>query len=149
MITFAHTTNSKPLSVWDNPDVRTSGLQFLKFVLGGAVNTAATYVLFVGLSFALPSSVAYTIAYVAGIGLSYLINTFFVFQVRTSLRAALKFPAIYLVQYVFGLIALVTLTNMGLDSRIAMLAVIALNIPVTFVLTRFVLQGTRKQTSEL
>lgn len=142
-------TSSKPLSGWDNSVVRTNRLQFMKFVLGGAVNTAATYVLFVVLSFALPSSAAYTIAYVAGIGISYLINTFFVFQVRTSLRAALQFPAIYLVQYILGLIVLAALTNMGLDSRIAMLAVIALNIPVTYILTRFVLHGTRKKTSEL
>lgn len=129
--------------------MRASRLQLLKFLLGGAANTAATYAIFVGLSSTLPPSVAYTIAYVAGIGLSYLINTYFVFRVRASLSTAVQFPAIYFVQYILGLVVLGALTTMGVDSRIAMLAVIALNIPVTFVLTRFVLHGTRKQTSEL
>jgi putative flippase GtrA len=119
----------------------------MKFLLGGAANTAATYALFVGLSFALPPQVAYTISYVAGIGLSYLINTFLVFRARASLRSALQFPVVYLVQYILGLVLLTLLTRVQLDSRLAMLLVIALNIPVTFVLTRFVMRGADRRVT--
>lgn len=147
MTTFAHTTRSKPLSNHGNLNVCANHSQFGRFLCGGAVNTAATYALFVGLSFALTSQVAYTISYIAGIGFSYLINTFLVFRARASLRSAIQFPVVYLVQYILGLIVLTLLTRMELDSRLAMLLVITLNVPVTYVLTRFVIKGADRRVT--
>ncbi|MFC4172892.1 GtrA family protein [Microvirga sp. GCM10011540] len=120
--------------------MKATRIQFSKFLLGGAVNTGVTYALFVGAGQILSPSAAYTFAYILGIGLSYFINSFFVFRARASLRSALQFPVVYLVQYLTGLILLTILTRLGLDSRIAMLLVIAVNVPLTFVLTRRILK---------
>jgi len=124
--------------------VRAGHWQFFRFLAGGVANTTLTYALFVTLGLLMPPLAAYTISYVAGIGLSYLINTLFVFRTRASLRSALQFPGVYLVQYCLGLAILALLTRLGIDSRLAMVVVIAVNIPVTFVLTRYVLQGTTR-----
>lgn len=112
--------------------------QFYKFLIGGAVNTTATYGLFVALCQVISPSMAYTTTYLVGIVLSYVINAHFVFGARASLGSMLQFPGIYIVQYVVGLGVLNLLTGSGLDSRLAMLVVIIVSIPLTFVLTRIV-----------
>jgi putative flippase GtrA len=120
----------------------------MRFLIGGAANTAVTYALFVGLSLLIPSPAAYTLSYVAGVGLSYLINTLLVFRVQVALRSALQFPVIYVIQYIVGLMLLTFLTSIGIDSRIAILCVIAFNIPLTFVLTKLVFRTAARRTSK-
>jgi putative flippase GtrA len=88
----------------------------------------------------MPPEAAYSVAYVLGIASSYAINVIFVFQARGSLKTALKFPLVYAIQYVVGLAILSSLTHYGVDSRLAMLLVIAVSVPLTFLLTRFVLR---------
>lgn len=117
--------------------------QFLKFLVGGSINTAVTYGLFVALCQVMSPSVAYTITYLVGILLSYLINAYFVFRARVSLGSMLQFPIVYVIQYLFGLALLSLLTNLGLESHIAMLAVIVASVPLTFILTRFIFKNTK------
>ncbi|WP_373696686.1 GtrA family protein [Microvirga yunnanensis] len=109
-------------------------------MLGGAANTALSYAVFLLLQQFMKPTAAYSAAYVLGIVFSYLINTTFVFRQRRSVRSALKFPFVYIAQYFVGLAILSILTYFGLDSRIAMLVVIAVSVPLTFVLSRFVLK---------
>ncbi len=113
---------------------------FVRFLLGGGVNTAVTFGLFLLLQWVIPAGAAYTIAYIVGILLSYGINTMFVFDTRLSIRTALKFPAVYIVQYVSGLIFLMLFTYVGLNNAVAMFFTIAVNVPVSFFMTRYVLR---------
>ncbi len=115
--------------------------QFARFLVGGTVNTGAGYGLFVVLTGWMPPSAAYSITYPFGIVCSYLINTFFVFRTRASIRSATRFPLAYLITYLVGLGLLAGLTGAGLDSRLAMVVVIAVNVPLTFVMTRSALRG--------
>jgi putative flippase GtrA len=115
---------------------------FARFLLGGGVNTAITYGLFMLLQWLIPASAAYTIAYVFGILLAYGINTRFVFQTKPSVRNALQFPAVYVVQYVSGLIFLAFFRYMGLANAVAMLLIIVVNVPISFLMTRYVLRST-------
>jgi len=114
---------------------------FVRFLLGGGVNTAVTYGLFMLLQWVMPAAAAYTIAYIAGILLAYAINTKFVFQVKPSVGAALRFPAVYVVQYVSGLAFLTLFTYVGLTNAIALLLAIVVNVPISFLMTRFVLRS--------
>jgi putative flippase GtrA len=114
---------------------------FVRFLLGGGVNTAATYCLFLLLQWIMPAAAAYTIAYIVGILLAYGINTKFVFQTKPSVRTALQFPAVYIVQYVSGLVFLTLFTYVGLTNAVAMLLVIVVNVPISFLLTRYVLRS--------
>ncbi|GAA3088799.1 GtrA family protein [Streptosporangium carneum] len=118
-----------------------SRLQFARFLVGGTVNTCTGYGLFLVLSWWLPPSAAYSVTYVFGVAFSYAINTFFVFRTRASVGSAARFPLAYLLSYLVGLALLTALTGAGLDSRIAMVVVMAVNVPLTFVMTRRVLRG--------
>jgi putative flippase GtrA len=119
--------------------------QFARFLLGGAANTIVTHGLFVVLSWSIPPSVAYTVAYLFGVVLAYVINTAFVFRTRASIGSAARFPGAYVVPYFMGLTLVTLLTQAGLDSRLAILAVLAVNVPLSFVLTRCVLKGAARK----
>jgi putative flippase GtrA len=113
---------------------------FVRFSGGGLLNTGLTYVLFLRLTSVLPVSVAYTIAYVSGIVLSYFVTVQFVFRSRASVRTVLRFPIVYVVQYLWGLALLSLLVRaLGMAPAVAMLVTIATSVPLTFVLTRSML----------
>lgn len=84
--------------------------------------------------------VSYAISYVVGIALSYALNLKFVFASRHSTKKAAIFPLVYLLNYVCGAITVHIIVKVaGWSASIAPLAAIALTIPMTFVLTRKVL----------
>jgi putative flippase GtrA len=66
--------------------------------LVGAVNTTMTYALFLVLALYMYYWIAYTVAFVVGIALSYVLNALFVFKGRQSTRAMFKFPFVYVLQ---------------------------------------------------
>ena len=116
-----------------------------KFLLSGAVNTAVTYVLFVGLSTVFSASIAYTLTYAVGIAIAYWLNSFFVFRTGHSKRMAVAVPLSYLIQYVYGLAALNTLIQVfGLPGYIAMAAVIASAFPLQFLILQFAATGAKR-----
>ncbi|MEU6427941.1 GtrA family protein [Microbispora sp. NPDC046973] len=116
------------------------GSPFARFLIGGAVNTGVTYALFVILSRWLPPSVAYSLVFLSGIALAYLINTAFVFRTRASVGSAVRFPGVYLVQYLVGLGLLTLLVRLGVDSRAALPLTMCVTVPLTFVMSRHVLE---------
>jgi putative flippase GtrA len=111
---------------------------FWRFLVGGAINTGLTYVLFLLLDRVLHHSLAYTLAYLAGIALAYVLATTYVFRTGIELRSALRFPGVYVLQYFYGLAALSLLVDIvRMPSALAMLVMIATSVPLTFLLTRF------------
>jgi putative flippase GtrA len=120
----------------------TIGSSFLRFLIGGAVNTALTYALFLLLDRFLHHSIAYTIAYLGGILLAYVLAAQFVFRTGFDLRSAVRFPGVYIVQYLYGLAALSLLIDvLRMRSEIAMLLVIATAVPLTFVLSKYAVRS--------
>ena len=114
--------------------------QFLRYLVAGGVNTLATYVLLVALMRILPYLVAYTSAYVAGIGLGYVLQSRFVFGVPIAWRSALRFPLAYVAQYAFGALLLWTLVDhLAVRPEIAAIAVVLAGVPVGFLLNRYAL----------
>jgi putative flippase GtrA len=115
---------------------------FPRFLVSGAANTALTYAAYLLLVRLLPYIWAYSIVYVAGIVLAYVVQTKYVFEVRSSWRSFMKFPLIYLVQYVVGATGMRFLVESGLLSKeAALLAVLCTTVPLGFVLSRYVLVG--------
>lgn len=120
-----------------------------RFLAAGAVNTGLTYLLYLALLAVLPYVGAYTIAYVSGIALSYVLNARFVFRTPLSLGAALRFPLVYVVQYATGSCVLVAAVDgAGVSRGLGMLAAIAVSVPATFALSRGLLrrQAARRST---
>ena len=114
--------------------------EFARFLLVGASNTVFSYVIYLLLLKFLPYIVAYSIAYCAGIVLSYFLNVLFVFKKSVSLSTFLKFPVVYLIQYSLGALVLWLLVGAGISPNLAMIGVIIVTIPVTFLASRFVLK---------
>jgi putative flippase GtrA len=112
---------------------------FLRFLISGGVNTAATYAVYLALLHIVRYKAAYTIAYIFGILLSFAINRFFVFQTHRGWRSILLFPFVYLSQYLVSLGVVWTwVEHFHLMKELAPLVAIVITIPLTFVLSRLV-----------
>lgn len=99
-----------------------------------------TYALYLVLLHYLDYRTAYGVAFLSGIVLSYALNVRFVFRVRPSWRSAILFPLVYVVQYLVGLGVLqLAVERFGIPREYALLASIAVSVPLSFLLTRVLL----------
>jgi putative flippase GtrA len=114
---------------------------FARFLAVGVANTAASYALFVALELVLPYLAAYAIAYAAGILLSYVLNTGVVFRVRRRWSTFIRFPLVYVAQFLLGSTIIVVLVeHFALTARVAALLALIVTVPVTYLAARFVLR---------
>lgn len=115
----------------------------IKFIIGGAINTAFTYGLYFGLQVVMPYQPAYALAFAIGIMFSYWFNATIVFNTPVSWKGFFAFPLVYVAQYVLSAVLLsVFIEHFGVVQSIAPLVVIIVTIPITFVLTRWFLRRT-------
>ena len=113
--------------------------QFIKFIISGGINTVITYGIYLILLLQFSYQLSYTIAYASGLVISYFLSRLFVFQSHKGMKSLLLFPLIYVVQYGFGILILwLCIDKAGISDKIAPLIVIAITIPVTYLLSRFV-----------
>lgn len=113
--------------------------RFLRFLLSGGVNTVATYAIYLALLRIFGYRTAYTIAYITGILLSYVINRVFVFRTHRGWSSALLFPLVYLAQYLVGLATVwLWVSQLHLAQALAPLIAILVTIPLTYILSRCV-----------
>jgi putative flippase GtrA len=116
--------------------------QFTRYLIAGVVNTAITYGLLVAALRWLPYAAAYTVAYVSGVAIGYLLQSRFVFRVPLGIRRALRFPLVYVAQYVVGIALLWLLVDrLGTEATWAALVVVVANVPLGFMLSRLLLVG--------
>lgn len=116
-----------------------------RFLMGGALNTGSTFVLYWLLLLVLEYQLAYAISFVAGILLSYVINTKFVFRTDYNLRKLILFPLVYIATYFVGAVVLdISVSRFGVDTRIAPFLSICATLPLTYLLSKLVLTGGRR-----
>jgi putative flippase GtrA len=121
--------------------MRPALLQFARFLVAGAINTVTSYGIFVALLQFMPYLAAYTIAYIAGVLLSYLLLTTFVFHTRRRLTTALRFPLVYIAQYLTGSAVIVALVEAWhVRAWIAAIVAIVATVPLSFLLSRTILR---------
>jgi putative flippase GtrA len=114
-------------------------IKFVRFLLTGGLNTALTYILYLALLSFLPYIWSYSISYVCGIFLAFMLSRFFVFKEHQGLKSALLFPFVYLAQYILGVFVVwLWVKQLSLPESLAPLAAIALTLPLTFALSRLV-----------
>lgn len=124
---------------------RSSSLQAARFVVAGAVNSGVTYLAYLALLKGFSYRWAYSLSYVAGILLSFFLNSRYVFRVPFQRRKLLVYPVVYVVQYLLGYVVLYAVVGLaGIDPRLGPLAVLAVTVPVSFLLSRRVLRGNEK-----
>jgi putative flippase GtrA len=112
-------------------------MAFPRFLIAGAVNTGLTYILYLGLLFLMPYVWAYSLTYVAGIGLGYALNAYWVFKEAPSLRSATTYPVTYGINYLLGMAVLWLLVElMNMPKEIAPLVVVATSVPIMYLISK-------------
>ena len=112
-------------------------LIFKRFLGVGLVNTIFAYIIFIILLQFLNYNISYTISFISTIVLSYFLNSKYVFKQKASISKFIKFPFVYVGQYLFGIIVLNILNIYFQTSNyINMLIVTMLSIPLTYILSK-------------
>jgi len=110
---------------------------FARFLVLGSVNTVVTYGLYLALLPLLPYQASYTVAYLAGIVIAFAFSRNLVFASRRGIRSAVLFPLVYLAQYLMSLLVLwLWIDKAGLSAGLGPLVVIAITVPMTYLLSR-------------
>lgn len=116
----------------------------VRYLIAGGINTLATYLLYLAVLAVAPYPLAYSLSYGAGIILSFILNSRFVFRVPLHWRRLLQYPVVYVVQYALGYAVLYAAIDLaGMKPWLGPVAVVAVTVPVSFVLTRWVLAGRK------
>jgi putative flippase GtrA len=112
--------------------------EFLRYAFFGGVNTLLGYIIYL-----IFFTFAYTISYVAGIFISYTLTSLFVFHQPLSLRKALQYPLVYIIQYLIGITFLhIFVDLLQLDAKFVPLIIICFTIPVTYLLSGTIIRPT-------
>jgi len=115
--------------------------RFNRFLLVGSVNTAVTYIIYIIGTFIFNYLTAYTISYLLGIVISYYLNSSYVFNSSVSINKSILFFGVYFIQYIIGLVLLYWLVDLLLVNKaLAPWGVMFVNVPLTYFLTKTVLQ---------
>lgn len=117
-------------------------MAFPRYLIAGTLNTGLTYLLYLGLLLLMPYIWAYSLTYVAGIALGYALNARWVFKKAPSLRTATIYPLSYAFNYTLGVALLwVFVEIVDLPKEIAPLVVVAITVPLMYILTKAIFQG--------
>ena len=118
--------------------------RFVRFLLTGGLNTAVTYGVYLLLLGPIGYRWAYIASFVFGIGLSYAMLRWFVFQNAGRRHAWALVAATQLGQFVVGL-AVVELwvAVLGWPQALAALASVAVCVPLTYAVHRWVFRPER------
>lgn len=121
-------------------------LRWLRFLVGGAINTGVSYGIYYVLSLALPYQLAYLIAYALGVVFAYWFNAVVVFRTPLSWKGFFAFPLVYAVQYGVSAVLLGVLVEVaGMPAKLAPLAVAVCMIPLSYTISKLVLAWSHKR----
>lgn len=113
--------------------------QFMRFLAVGVTNTlvgCAVYLLFVHY---ISHTLAYGLAFVAGTICAGVLHARVTFKVPLRQSSFLLTCLFYLISYLANAAVLeFTVVGFGVDKRLAILAVVAVSVPVTFMATRLI-----------
>lgn len=118
-------------------------LEIIKFVIVGGINTFNYYVVYLLLLKVL--NVHYLVSHITGfivaLIISYYLNCYFVYKVQPTLRKFLQFPITQLVNVgMQTLLLFIFVRFFHINSVIAPFAGLIITIPVTFILSKYILR---------
>lgn len=112
-------------------------MRFARFVAVGVLNTAASYGVYLVLLLVVDYRVAYTVAYLAGLGGGYFAHARLVFGARPAAASLLAYLATYGAMYLVSLAVLyLAVDRWSWPQPAGMLAALLVTVPVSFVLLR-------------
>lgn len=112
---------------------------FTKFLVSGGFNTIVTYGLYLVLLSFFPYTTSYTVSFLVGIVLAYLLNRYFVFNAHNGIKSVLLLPLVYILQYGMSMLVLwFWIEQLSLAAQLAPLAAIVVTVPITFILSKYI-----------
>ncbi len=125
-----------------------SEIKFFRFLLTGGFNTAVTYGLYLILLNFFAYTTSYSISYLCGILLAFLLSRYVVFKEHQGIKSVVFFPLIYVAQYLFGLLVVwFWVRILSLPEFLAPLAAIVLSLPLTYTLSKLVFTKPKRSES--
>lgn len=123
--------------------------RWLRFLAGGAVNTAFSYAVYFFLNMFLSYQWAYFLAYIIGVFFAYWLNARWVFRVQLSWKGFFSYPIIYVLQYLISALFLGVLVEVfGISVNIAPIYVVVALLPITYLMNWFFL-NTKSKTKAM
>lgn len=114
----------------------------LRFLIAGLFNTITTFLLYLALMSHLSYKLSYTLAFVTGIILSYVLNRLFVFRAHKGSKSLIAMPLIYLVQYILGMLVILAWVELlFMNPTWGPLVSIAATVPITYILSHHFFAG--------
>lgn len=114
--------------------------RWLRFLVTGVLNTLFSYGVYVALCLAIDYQIAYFFAYAAGVVFSFYLNSLYVFRVATTWAGFLRFPIVYIAQYICSALLLKFLVvDYMIDKFYAPILVSGITLPITYILSKFAL----------
>ncbi|CAM3145069.1 GtrA family protein [Staphylococcus argensis] len=118
-------------------------LEIIKFIIVGGINTFNYYVVY--LLLLKICNIHYIVSHITGfivaLIISYYLNCYFVYKVQPTLRKFLQFPVTQLVNVgMQTLLLFIFVRFFHINSVIAPFAGLIITIPVTFILSKYILQ---------
>lgn len=115
--------------------------ELMRFLVTGSINTAVCWLVYMLLNLVMAYTLAYSAAYVFGTVFTYYLNTRWVFRVPMSWSTFMQFPVVYVLQYGIGISLMYVLVDQWhCPELLAPLVVVAMTVPGTFLLSRFILK---------
>ena len=122
--------------------------RWVLFMVGGSLNAAITFAIYLIASRFVNYQLAYGAGYVAGIAFSYFFNATFVFRTRLSFRGAAVYPVVYICQYLLSAGCLGLMVELlHVAKWIAPLLVTVLMIIPTYLLSKAILNLTQPKAA--
>lgn len=123
--------------------ISTWGGEVFRYLLGGLLNVVVGYGGYLILLRWLGYEASYAVAYIIGIAVSYVFNALYVFRQPIRLRSALRYPFVYLMQFLLGLALLkILIDGLHVPTKLAPLLVAMLTIPATFLASRIIMRAS-------
>jgi putative flippase GtrA len=116
--------------------------RYFRFIVAGAANTALSIAVYQLALFAFDYTVSYCVAYAAGIAFAYYAYARHVFDAKMSAGRLALFTGFYLASGAAGaLLNAAFVERAGLAPRLAILATIAVMLPVNYLGSKWCLRG--------
>jgi len=111
--------------------------QAVRFLLVGGINTAVSYLTYIGLSGFFPATIAYAAAYACGVLMSFLANGKYVFRSKGGVKMLLPYFVMQVCLLAFGTAVTHLCEVNRVEIWLAGLVAIAVMVPISFLANRW------------
>ncbi|HEI9070661.1 TPA: flippase GtxA [Staphylococcus aureus] len=119
--------------------------EILKFIIVGGINTLNYYVVYLLLLklFHIEYMISHITGFIVAFVISYYLNCYFVYRVKPTWRKFISFPITQLVNASLQTVLLYVFVSwLNLPAEIAPFAGLVITIPITFVLSKWILKDS-------